>query len=123
MASKMEMGENIVGPEKGNLPLIDCIVTDSEGVTQHVSAAFPVEELSFEPWGVKIGDNQFMGLRSGDGTPAGYSVKVAHEDIGIDIKAKAVALGVRFVEEDHGCIFYDPTTKMAIGWWPLTTQS
>ncbi|HUU64265.1 MAG TPA: hypothetical protein VMX96_10180 [Dehalococcoidia bacterium] len=46
-------------------------------------------------------------------------MKVAHEDISIDIKAKAVALGVRFVEEDHGYMFHDPITKMAIGWWPL----
>jgi len=50
-------------------------------------------------------------------------VEVAHEDIGIDIEAKAVALSVRFVEEDHGCIFCDPTTKMAIGWWPLIPRA
>jgi hypothetical protein len=44
-------------------------------------------------------------------------VKVAHEDmgIGIDIEVKAVALGVRFVKEDHGYVFYDPTTNIAIG--------
>ena len=45
-------------------------------------------------------------------------MKVAHEDmgIGIDIEVEAVALGVRFVKEDHGCMFYDPITKIAIGW-------
>ena len=42
-------------------------------------------------------------------------MKVAHEDIGIDIEVKAVALGVRFVKEDHGYMFYDPTTNIAIG--------
>ena len=34
-----------------------------------------------------------------------------------------MALGVRFVEEDHGCMFYDPTTKMAIGWCPLIPRA
>jgi hypothetical protein len=124
LAASMEMGDNIVGPEKGDWPLVDCHVTNPEGETHRVAAAFPIKELSYEePWGVKIGENSLTGSLTPEGEPAGYRVKVALDDIGIDITAKAVALGVKFVEDDHGYMFHDPATNLAIGYWPLITRA
>lgn len=123
LATKMEMGENVVGPEKGDWPLVDCLVTSPEGVTHRVSKAFPIETVKLEPWGLTIGDNVFTGSLTPDGMPAGYRVKVALDDVGIDITAKAVATGMRFVEEEHGYMYYDPTTNIGVGWWPLVPRA
>lgn len=124
-ASKMEMAENIVGFEKKELPLIMCQITNPEGETHRVAAAFPIEELSLsmEPWGVKIGENTLTGALTSEGEPSGYHVKVAHDDFGVDITAKAVALGIKFVEEEHGYMFYDPATNFAVGYWPLIPRA
>ncbi len=122
-ASKMEMAENIVGPEKKDLPLIDCHITNPEGKTQRAAVAFPIEELSLEPWGVRIGQNSLTGSLTPDGQPSGYSVRVVHDDFGIDITAKAVVTGIKFVEEEHGYMFYDPATNFAVGYWPLIPRA
>ena len=119
LASKMEMGENVVGPEKRDWPLIDFQVISPEGVIQRVAKAFPIEKLKTKPWGVRIGDNAFRGSLGLDGLPTGYTIKVAVGDVGIDITAKAICTGVRFVEEEHGYMYYDPTTNIGVGWWPL----
>jgi hypothetical protein len=119
LASKMEMGENVVGPEKADWPLVDCQVISPEGVMQRVAKAFPIEKLKTKPWGVSIGNNVFRGSLTPDGLPAGYRVKVAAGDLGIDITAEAICTGTRFVEEEHGYMYYDPTTNVGVGWWPL----
>ena len=82
LATKMEMGENVVGPEKGDWPLIDCLVTSPEGVTHRVSKAFPIEMVKPEPWGITMGDNVFAGALMPDGMPAGYRVIVPRECVG-----------------------------------------
>jgi len=119
LASRMDMGENVVGPEKGDWPLVDCGITSPEGVTQRDTKAFPIEELKLETWGATIGDNVFTGSLTPDGLPSGYRVKVAVGRVGMDIDVEAICTGIRFVEEEHGYIYYDPTTNTGAAWWPL----
>src|SRR5512136_3330888 len=91
-----------------------------QGVLHHAVSAFPIEEFRpEEPWGVGIGQNTLKGSLTADGQPAGYHVKVSLDDIGIDVAAKAAVVGMRFVMDDHGYMYYDPGSNMAVGDWPL----
>lgn len=120
LARKMENAEEIVGPDKAHLPLVELRIMTPQGVLHHAVSAFPIEEFRpEEPWGVRIGQNTLQGSLTADGQPAGYHVKVSLGDIGIDVTAKAAVVGMRFVLDDHGYMYYDPGSNMAVGDWPL----
>ena len=123
LASKLDMAENAVGSEKKDWPIVALLITSPEGEIKQVYKAFPAEEFKAEPWGVTIGNNVFKGLLTPDGLPAGYQVKLDIDDVGIDITAKAICTGVRFVEDEHGYVYYDPTTNTGAGWWPLVPRA
>jgi len=124
MAYRMENMAHIVGEDKKDWPLIDCLITSREGVTHRVAKSFPVEEFKEgEPWGVTIGDNYCIGSMGPDGKPTGYRVKIDMDGVGLDFTAKAVALGMQFVEAEHGYTFHHPKRNLGVGWWPLIVRS
>jgi len=122
-ASHLDMAENIVEYEKKDWPIVNCHVTSPDGETKDIYKAFPPEEFKAEPFGVTIGNNFLKGSLTPDGLPAGYQLKVDLDDIGIDVTAEAICTGVRFTDEEHGCMFYDPTTNIGVGWWPLVPRA
>ena len=124
MAVRLDMAAQVVGPENKDLPLIDCLVTSPEGVTHRVARAFPVEEFKTEePWGVTIAGNSCIGTLAPDGKPAGYRIKVGLDGVGIDVSARAVAVGMQFVEAEHGYTYYHPVKNVGVGWWPLVVRA
>jgi len=124
MAFRLDQAAPLVGAEKRDWPLVQCLVIPPEGETQLLTEAFPVEKFKAEePWGVTIGHNVLKGTLTPEGLPAGYSVKVAVDDVGIDLNAKSVALGMQFVEAEHGYTYYHPVKKIGVGWWPLVSRA
>jgi len=122
-ACKLEGLEPLVGPEKKDWPIVTLLITSPEGETQQIFKPYPPNEFKAEPWGVTIGNNVFKGSLTTEGMPAGYEVKMDVDDIGLDITAKALCTGVRFVEEEHGYMFYDQGKDIGVGWWPLVPRA
>jgi len=124
-ASKVEPDEveRIVGREKKDWPIVFCVITNPEGETEEIYKASPPEEFKPEPFGVTIGDNFLKGTLTPEGMPAGYEVRIDLGDLGVDLTAKVVCTGVRFVEDEHGCMIYEPTMNMGVAWWPLVPRA
>src|SRR4030042_2344275 len=123
LACRLEQAELVVGIEKKDWPIVGLLIATPEGETRQVYKAYPPNEFKAEPWGVTIGNNVFKGSLTPEGLPAGYEVKLDLCDIVRDITAKAICTGVRFVEEEHGLMYYDPTTNIGGGWWPLVPRA
>ena len=120
LASRVDRGDVLFGEERGNWPFVMAFVTNPDGETVMGMNVFPIEQYKEEkPWGITVGNNILKGSLTRDGQPAGYNMKVTFDDIGIDITAKAECTGIRFIEKEHGYMFYDPIKDIGVGWWPL----
>jgi len=123
MASKVDFGDILVG-EEGDWPFVMCTVTNPDGETVHHMNVFPADQFKEEkPWGATIENNSLKGSITSDGQPSGYHMKTFFDGIDIDITATAVCAGVRFVEEEHGYMFYDQAKDIGVGWWPLIPRA
>src|SRR4030042_5831110 len=123
LSCKLNTAENVVGIEKKDWPVVALLITTPEGETRQVYKAYPPNEFKAESWGVTIGNNVFKGSLTPEGLPAGYEVKMDLDDVCLDITAKAICTGVRFVEDEHGFLFCEPTTNIGVGWWPLVPRA
>lgn len=111
-------------PEMRLWPAVDFHVATPDGKVHRGIELFPPESFKPAPWGVSIGHNTYTGkLNPRTGMPESYHLKVAVEDMTIDLKASVVATGVVFSDEEHGYSYYHPVKKRALGWWPLIPRA
>ena len=109
--------------ERGR-PSVSLHILTPEGKVHHGSEVYPPEAFKPELFGGTWGDkNVFKGKLKPDGMPEGYDLKVSVGDVGVDITARAVAIGLQFSDEEHGYSYYHPLKNIALGWWPLVPRA
>lgn len=109
--------------ERSNWPAVELHIAGPDEKMHTAVKSFPPESFQPKPWGVTLGDNAFDGILTPKGMPDSYHIRTALGDIGVDLEAKVIAGGVRFVEDEHGYSYYNPVKNRALGWWPLVGRS
>lgn len=112
-----------VESERRGGPTVDLHILAPDGKAHHGTESYPPEAFKPEPFGGTWGDNTFKGRLGPDGMPEGYDLKVSVGDVGVDLTARAVAIGLQFSDEEHGYSYYHPIKNIALGWWPLVPRA
>ena len=115
--------EEYEDPEKSRWPTVALYVLTPEGKVHRGREVYPPESFKPEPFGGTWANNTFTGKLKPDGTPEGYDVKVSVGDVGVNLTARAVAIGLQFTDQERGYTYYHPFRNIALGWWPLVPRA
>jgi hypothetical protein len=111
-------------PLVGGMPAITMRLLTPEGEVIEVSETFEREAFTPTAFGGTWGDrNRLNGELDEHGTPIGFELSVAVEDLELDVTCRAVCVGAKFVDRSPGFTAHDETTGSAAGWWPLIPRA
>lgn len=122
LARATEMGGSESSVKRG-YPVIDLHIQTPDRKKYYRREIYSPESFKPEPFGGTWGNERFVGRLNSDGLPEGYELKVTLGDLGLDLTARTVAIGLVFSDEEHGYSYYNPIKKAALGWWPLIPRS
>lgn len=111
------------GAEEGGLPGIGFeIILPDKNVLDTFEIYSPKD---FEPYefGGNWAGNILKGTYNDKGLIEEYEINMEFLNIKIDLKAKSVAHGVQFVENENGYTYFHPIKERALGWWPLVPRA
>jgi len=111
------------GAKKGGLPAMGFDLLLPNGVCIDEYKFYDPEEfIPLEPYGCKMGPNTYSGTLNEKGQVETIEFDVVCKGVGIHLKGKTIAQGLKFVEADHGYSYYHPIKKTALGWWPIAPR-
>lgn len=121
MFSSLVLGSH--GATRGGLPGVgfDILMPDGKVLDDFVV----YDEKDFEPYefGGNWAGNTIKGVYNDKGLIDSYEIEMDYCGVQAKLKAKSVAHGVQFVDQDNGYTYFHPIKKRALGWWPLIPRA